>query len=156
MSDSRTGYACILYKRFADESTLYIIDDYSARKGLTKKKDMVPELPFNGRYAEQGISVLSQKYNSILTDFPEQIKGLAFLHCKDRILMTTACVRLMLYVHERQERLLKHCYQRASVRKSCLKLIILLLTKEFKRELIVLTNCLVCVVSKVCLQCSFL
>ena len=37
------------YRRFAGESTLYIIDDCAATKALTKKKDMLSELAFSGR-----------------------------------------------------------------------------------------------------------
>ena len=73
-----------LYGRFAGEPTLYIIDDCSARKALTKKKDMLSELAFSGRHADQSVWVLSQKYNSILKDLREQVKWVALFYCKDR------------------------------------------------------------------------
>ena len=42
----------------------YVIDDGSATKALTKKKDMLSELAFSGRHAKQSVWVLTQKYNS--------------------------------------------------------------------------------------------
>lgn len=43
---------------------MYIIDDCSARKAMTKNKDMMFELAFSGRHAKQSVQVLAQKYNS--------------------------------------------------------------------------------------------
>ena len=74
----------VLYKKFQGEPTLYIIDDCSAKKALTKKKDMLSELAFSGRHAEQSIWVLTQKYNSVLKDLREQTRWVALFHCKDR------------------------------------------------------------------------
>ena len=73
-----------LYTLFAGEPTLYIIDDCSATKALTKKKDMLSELAFSGRHANQSVWVLSQKYNAVLKDLREQTKWIALFHCKDR------------------------------------------------------------------------
>jgi len=72
------------YKLFQGEPTLYIIDDCSATKALTKKKDMLSELAFSGRHAMQSVWVLTQKYNSVLKDFREQTRWVAMFHCKDR------------------------------------------------------------------------
>ena len=72
------------YKLFQGESTLYIIDDCSATKALTKNKDMLSELAFSGRHAMQSIRVLTQKYNSVLKDLREQTRWVAMFHCKDR------------------------------------------------------------------------
>lgn len=72
------------YKQFQSEPTLYIIDDCSAMKALTKKKDMLSELAFSGRHAEQSVWVLTQKYNSVLKDLREQTRWVALFHCKDR------------------------------------------------------------------------
>ena len=69
---------------FAGEPTLYIIDDCSASKALTKKKDMLSELAFSGRHASQSVWVLTQKYNAVLKDLREQTKWVALFHCKDR------------------------------------------------------------------------
>lgn len=72
------------YNIFKGEPTLYIIDDCSATKALTKKKDMLSELAFSGRHAEQSVWVLTQKYNSVLKDLREQTRWVALFHCKDR------------------------------------------------------------------------
>ena len=72
------------YTVFAGEPTLYVIDDCSASKALTKKKDMLSELAFSGRHAEQSVWVLSQRYNAVLKDLREQTRWTALFHCKDR------------------------------------------------------------------------
>ena len=77
-------YLRAFYNRYQGEPTLYIIDDCSASKALTKKKDMLSELAFSGRHAEQSVWVLTQKYNSVLKDLREQTRWVALFHCKDR------------------------------------------------------------------------
>ncbi|CAC5375346.1 unnamed protein product [Mytilus coruscus] len=56
----------MFFKKYATRPTLYIIDDCSATKELTKKKDMLSELAFSGRHMEQSVWVISQRYNSVL------------------------------------------------------------------------------------------
>ena len=51
---------------------------------FTKRKDMLSELAFCGRHANQSIWVLSQHYSSILKDLREQTKWVCLFHCKDR------------------------------------------------------------------------
>ena len=77
-------YLRAFYMAFEGEPTLYIVDDCSATKALTKKKDMLSELAFSGRHAEQSVWVLTQKYNSVLKDLREQTRWVALFHCKDR------------------------------------------------------------------------
>ena len=72
------------YDIFKGTPTLYIIDDMSANKALTKKKDTLSELAFSGRHAQQSIWVCSQRYNSVLKDLREQTQWVALFHCKDR------------------------------------------------------------------------
>ena len=72
------------YDTFKGTPTLYIIDDMSANKALTKKKDTLSELAFSGRHAQQSIWVCSQRYNSVLKDLREQTQWIALFHCKDR------------------------------------------------------------------------
>ncbi|CAC5422092.1 unnamed protein product [Mytilus coruscus] len=55
-----------------------------ATKELTKKKDMLSELAFSGRHAEQSVWVISQRYNSVLKDLREQTKWLCMFYTKDR------------------------------------------------------------------------
>ena len=74
----------MFFKKYAGHSTLYIIDDCSATKELTKKKDMLSELAFSGRHAEQSVWVISQRYNSVLKDLREQTKWLCMFYTKDR------------------------------------------------------------------------
>lgn len=77
-------YLRAFYHLFRGEPTLYIIDDCSATRALTKKNDMLSELAFSGRHADQSVWVLTQKYNSVLKDLREQTRWVALFHCKDR------------------------------------------------------------------------
>ena len=77
-------YLRAFYQCFQGEPTLYIIDDMSASKALTKKKDMLSELAFSGRHAQQSVWVLTQRYNSVLKDLREQTRFVVLFHCKDR------------------------------------------------------------------------
>ena len=61
-----------------------IVDDCSAEKGMKKKQQMLSELAFSGRHLNCSLWILTQKYNSVLTDVREQIKWLALFYCKDR------------------------------------------------------------------------
>ena len=72
------------YQVFQCEATLYIIDDLAASKALTKKKDMLSELAFSGRHAEQSVWVLSQKFNAVSKDLREQTRWITLFHVKDR------------------------------------------------------------------------
>ena len=74
----------LIFDRFAGSPTLYIIDDCSATKKLTKKKDMLSQLAFSGRHAEPSIWAISQRYNSILKDLREQAKWVRMFYTKDR------------------------------------------------------------------------
>ena len=74
----------MFFNKYAGHPTLYIIDDCSATKELTKKKDMLSELAFSGRHAEQSVWVISQRYNSVLKDLREQTKWLCMFYTKDR------------------------------------------------------------------------
>ena len=69
-------YLRAFYLVFKGEPTLFIIDDCSATKALTKKRDM-------GRHADISVWVLTQKYNSVLMDLREQTRWVALFHCKD-------------------------------------------------------------------------
>ena len=77
-------YLRAFYLVFKGEPTLFIIDDCSATKALTKKKDMLPELASSGRHADISVWVLTQKYNSVLKDLRERTRWVALFHCKDR------------------------------------------------------------------------
>ena len=92
------------FEIFQGESTLYIIDDCSANRALTKKKDMLSYLAFSGRHAQQSVWVLTQKYNSVLKDLREQTQWLALFHCKDRDSFED-CLRENDVIPTREERL---------------------------------------------------
>lgn len=83
-SERLHDYLRAFYSVFQGEPTLYIIDDCSATKALTKKKDMLSELAFSGRHAEQSVWVLTQNYNSVLKDLREQTRWVVMFHIKDR------------------------------------------------------------------------
>ena len=70
------------FNKNAGSPTLYIIDDCSAIKELTKKKDMLSA--FYGRHAEQLVWVISQRYISVLKDLREQTKWVCMFYTKDR------------------------------------------------------------------------
>ena len=72
------------FDKFSGRPTLYIIDDCSATKELTKKKDMLSQLAFSGRHAEQSVWVISQRYISVLKDLREQAKWVCMFYTKDR------------------------------------------------------------------------
>ena len=72
------------YLLFKGDPTLLIINDCSASAALTKKKDMLSELAFSGRHADQSVWVLTQKYNAVLKDLREQTRWVCLFHCKDR------------------------------------------------------------------------
>lgn len=82
--DRLHDYLRAFYRMFEGERTLYIIDDCSASRALTKKKDMLSELAFSGRHAGQSVWVLTQKYNAVLKDLREQTRWVVLFHCKDR------------------------------------------------------------------------
>jgi hypothetical protein len=87
------------FKKYAGYPTLYIIDDCSATKELTKKKDMLSELAFSGRHAEQSVWVISQRYNSVLKDLREQTKWLCMFYTKDRDSFENCLREIMLFLH---------------------------------------------------------
>ena len=65
------------------ETLLYIIDDCSASRALSKKRDMLSELAFSWRHSDQSVWILTQKYNSVLKDLCEQTRWVALFHCKN-------------------------------------------------------------------------
>jgi hypothetical protein len=67
-----------------ERQVLFIIDDCSALNDMKKKNQMLSELAFSGRHSNCSVWVLTQKYNSVLTDFREQVKWLALFYCKDK------------------------------------------------------------------------
>ena len=97
-------YLRAFYLVFRGEPTLYVIDDCSATKALTKKKDMLSELAFSGRHAKQSVWVLTQKYNSVLKVLREQTRWVALFHCKDRNSFED-CLRENDVIPTREERL---------------------------------------------------
>ena len=51
---------------------------------MKRKQQKVSELAFSRRHLGCSLMILTQKYNSALTDLREQIKWLALFYCKDR------------------------------------------------------------------------
>ena len=45
---------------------------------------MLSELAFSGRHLRCSLWILTQKYNSVLTNIRQQIKWLVLFYCKDR------------------------------------------------------------------------
>lgn len=72
------------YGKLDDSHVLFLVDDCSSQKGMTKKKRMLSELAFSGRHLNCSLWILTQKYNSVLTDVRENIKFLILFYCKDR------------------------------------------------------------------------
>jgi len=90
----------LLFSLYADTPTLYIADDMSASRDLTKKTDMLSELAFSGRHAKQSVWVLVQKYNTVCKDLREQTKWVAHFHRKDRLSFTDALDENDIVPHE--------------------------------------------------------
>ena len=63
----------MFFNKYADLPTLYIIDNCSATKELTKKKDM-SQLTFSSRNVEQSLEGNFAKIISVLKDLREQTK----------------------------------------------------------------------------------
>ena len=72
------------HEKFKNETTLFIIDDCSAERELSLKRQELSRLAFSGRHTSHSVWILSQKYNSILTDFREQTRWVAMFKCKDK------------------------------------------------------------------------
>ena len=72
------------YNTFKGTSTLYIIDDCSATKAITKKKDMLSELAFSGRLALTSVWIVTLTHNSIHIEFREHTWWVSLFHYKDQ------------------------------------------------------------------------
>lgn len=72
------------YQLFKGTSTLFIIDDCSAEKDIIKKRNSLAKLAFSGRHAGISVWILTQKYNSVLKDFREQLKTVVLFNTKDK------------------------------------------------------------------------
>ena len=72
------------HEKFKNEPTLFIIDDCSADRHLTLKRHELSKLAFSGRHTGHSVWILTQKYNSVLTDFREQVRWLVLFKCKDK------------------------------------------------------------------------
>jgi GTPase SAR1 family protein len=72
------------YRLFEGTNTLFIIDDCSAERDIVKKGNTLAKLTFSGRHAGISIWILTQKYNSVLKDFREQLKVVILFYTKDR------------------------------------------------------------------------
>ena len=72
------------YRLFEGTKTLFIIDDCSAERDIIKKRKSLSKLAFSGRHAEISVWILTQKYNSVLKDFREQLKVVVLFYTKDR------------------------------------------------------------------------
>ena len=67
-----------------DFQALFIIDDCSAEKSIVQKRHALSKLSFSGRHIGISVWILTQKYNSVLTDFREQLKWVVLFYSKDR------------------------------------------------------------------------
>ena len=84
MNDALKTFFEVFGKMSQEGQVLFLVDDCSANKSMTKKRQMLSELAFSGRHFNCSVWVLTQKYNSILTDLREQTKWTALFFCKDR------------------------------------------------------------------------
>ena len=72
------------YKLFENTKTLFLIDDCSAERDIVRKRNSLAKLAFSGRHAGISVWILTQKYNSVLKDFREQLKIVVLFFMKDR------------------------------------------------------------------------
>ena len=70
--------------KLKDFQVLFLIDDCSAEKNIVQKRHALSKLSFSGRHIGISVWVLTQKYNSVLTDFREQLKWVVLFYSKDR------------------------------------------------------------------------
>ena len=84
MNDSIKLFFEVFGKMNKEDHVLFLIDDCSADKCMTKKKQMLSELAFSGRHLNCSVWVLTQKYNAVLTDLREQTKWTVLFFTKDR------------------------------------------------------------------------
>ena len=98
------GYLRAFYQAFMGEPSLYIIDDCSATKALTRKKDMLSELAFSSRHVYQTVWVLTQKYNAVLKDIARKRTGSHSSVVKIVTHSKTVCVKMTWSPHENSGR----------------------------------------------------
>ena len=72
------------YRLFEGTRTLFIINDCSAEQDIVEKRKSLSKLAFSGRHAGISVWVLTQKYNSVLKDFREQLKVVVLFYTKDK------------------------------------------------------------------------
>lgn len=73
------------YNLFENEGNiLFVIDDCSAEKDIVLKRNVLSKLAFSGRHVGINVWFITQKNNSILKDFREQVKFVCLFYCKDR------------------------------------------------------------------------
>ena len=72
------------YNLFEGTRSLFVVDDCSAEKDIVKKRNSLAKLAFSGRHAGISVWILTQKYNSILKDFREQLKTVVLFFTKDK------------------------------------------------------------------------
>ncbi|CAC5409062.1 unnamed protein product [Mytilus coruscus] len=74
----------MFFKKYAGYQHYILLMTAVQQKRTNKEKDMLSELAFSGRHAEQSVWVISQRYNSVLKDLREQTKWLCMFYTKDR------------------------------------------------------------------------
>ena len=94
------------FNKYSGSPTLYIIEDHSATNELTKKKDMLSQLAFSGRHAEQSVWVISQRYIFVLKDLHEQTKWVCVFNTKGRDSLDN-CLRYVIHALEERQRIKK-------------------------------------------------
>lgn len=72
------------FRLFEGTQTLFLIDDCSSEKDIVKKRNALTKLAFSGRHAGITVWILTQKYNSVLKDFREQLKTVVLFYTKDK------------------------------------------------------------------------
>ena len=81
-------HSAVITRQTGCGKTLFVLDlldkESSATKELATKKDMLSQLAFSGRHAQQSVLVISQRYISVLKDLREQAKWLCMFYTKDR------------------------------------------------------------------------
>ena len=117
MNDSIKLFFEVFGKMNKEGHVLFLIDDCSADKSMTKKKQMLSQLAFSGRHENCSVWVLTQKYNSVLTDLREQTKWTALFYTKDedsfdKTLRENKAISSLEEKKEIREKLAKHKYSK--------------------------------------------
>ena len=90
--------------------TLFIVDDCSSMQDIKyrRKTCTLSKMAFSGRHYNHSCWLLTQKYNSVLKNYPENTAWIALFHCKDKGSFDQALDENDVVPNEERQRIKKH------------------------------------------------